>query len=85
MVPKYKTFQADIVRRFLSDKNYETFVEDYMASRKHGRRSGRDITPFDRKVFKDYKDGGLMFGELMRKYKKSRNVIMYSVAIAAKE
>lgn len=77
-------FHTKILSRFMSEKDLETLLEDYK-SNCYKRIRTRDITPLDRKIFKDYRENKLIFSELSEKYGKSRNFVMYAIALVAKE
>lgn len=50
-----QTFQASIVKRFLKDKSYEQFVEEYLNSR-YSRRVIHEPNDTDKKVFKKFQE-----------------------------
>lgn len=72
-----------ILKRFMSEKDLETLYESYKNACLKRHRM-REISPLDRKIFKDYK-AGATFSELQDSYQKSRNFILYSVALAARQ
>lgn len=77
-----KVFQQDIIKRFLDDKAFKSLQEDYEEA-KWVRSHGRTVTTQDLNILRDYKTGGLMENELVKKYKISRSRIQTALRIAA--
>ena len=77
------SFDVKIIRRFMDEKAMESLLEDYKNAC-YRRARTRDVTPEDRKILKDYR-AGMMLGELMEKYKKSRPTLLFAIALAARE
>lgn len=75
--------QTDIIKRFLSEANYKSFIEEYKANRKIGRRS-RVVNALDMKIYADHKKG-LTLSELSEKYNKGRNQILYSLYLVSNQ
>ncbi len=75
--------QTKILRRFLSDKEYDSLYDSYKEAC-YKRRGARDINMLDHKIFKDYR-AGMIISEIQEKYKKSRNYVLYSIALSVRE
>lgn len=78
-----ETLQTNIIQRFLREDNFKGFLEDYK-SNSYRRSMIRDATPTDRKILKDFRENGLMLGELAEKYNTSTQRVRTSIVIAAR-
>lgn len=78
-----QALQSEIIKRFMSDKNFEMFLQQYKDARKHGYRS-RAVTPEDRKILKDWK-AGMTYTELKEKYHLTHARIQTSIVLATRE
>lgn len=65
---------ADSYIIFWYEKAYEEFEQDYKAARKQLRRD-RNISPLDRKIYRDYAQEGMPISEIVAKYGSSRRAI----------
>lgn len=77
-----KVFQQDILKRFLDDKAFKSLKEQYEEA-KWVRVHGREVTKTDLNILHDYKKGGMLEGELVKKYRISRSRVQTSLRIAA--
>lgn len=77
----YKSFQAEIIKRMLDDREFKNFCQQYEESKlKKGRT--RSVTERDINVLHDYKRG-MMMSELQSKYRVSSTSINTSLRLAA--
>lgn len=76
------TFQGDVIRRILAEKDFEQFVEDYNNARYTSHSVA--ITAQDYAIVKDWK-AGMITRELSQKYKMKQSHIDSRIRAVAKK
>lgn len=79
-----KTFQTHIIQRFLADNKLDEFLDVYNGSRIHAGREGRQVSPVDRLIYADAKNG-MKIQQLAIKYNRSYSWIHKAITLASVE
>ena len=77
-----KSFREDVLRRFMTDGQYESLVKEYDANKRHSGGNVREVTRKDQDILDDYMKG-MRLKELSHKHRVTMSAVNTAVRIAA--